>query len=115
GRTRQAHAKAVLLDDMKAGRLSITTKIWLSIGIFVVGFMLSTVLQQVEGLNLETGLRNSAHALFPASRRSREAHTAFQNMVKEFRDAVVVEDLSALERGAHEGSNAIASLRALTA
>jgi hypothetical protein len=30
--------------------MTITTKIWLSIGIFVVGFLLSTALQQVEGL-----------------------------------------------------------------
>jgi hypothetical protein len=37
------------------GRLSITTKIWLSIGIFVVGFLLSTAFQQVEGLKIEEG------------------------------------------------------------
>ena len=76
------------------GRLSITTKIWLSIGIFVVGFLLSTALQQVEGLKIEEGLRLTAEGLFPAARKSHEATTAFQNMVTEFRDAVVVQDLS---------------------
>ena len=97
------------------GRLSITTKIWLSIGIFVVGFLLSTALQQVEGLKIEEGLRITAEGLFPAARKSHEATTAFQNMVKEFRDAVVVQDVSALKRGADEGRRAIESLRALAA
>jgi signal transduction histidine kinase/CheY-like chemotaxis protein len=94
-------------------RLSITAKIWLSIGIFVVGFLLSTALQQVEGLKLEDGLRITAEGLFPAARKSHEANAAFQNMVKEFRDAVVIQDLSGLERGEEEGLQVIESLRAL--
>src|SRR5687768_4737192 len=94
-------------------RLSITTKIWLSIGIFVVGFALSTALQQIEGLRIESSLQSTAEALFPASRMSHEALTAFQNMVKQFREAVVVEDLPALERGVVEGRVAIERLRAL--
>ena len=97
------------------GRLSITTKIWLSIGIFVVGFLLSTALQQVEGLKIEEGLRLTAEGLFPAARKSHEANTAFQNMVKEFRDAVVIQDVSGLKRGADEGRRAIESLKALAA
>jgi two-component system sensor histidine kinase/response regulator len=96
------------------GHMSITSKIWLSIGIFVAGFMLSTTFQQVEGLKIENGLRTDDDELFPASRRSREALTAFQNMVKQFREAVVVEDLPTLERGAEEGRHAIESLRALS-
>ena len=54
-------------------RLSITSKIWLSIGIFVVGFLFSTALQQVEGLKIEEGLRLTAEGLFPAARKSHEA------------------------------------------
>jgi len=94
-------------------KLSITAKIWLSIGIFLVGFTLSTTLQQVEGLQTENGLRNSAEALFPASRASHEALTSFQNMVTEFRNAVVVEDLSSLELGAADGLRLLTSLRTL--
>jgi two-component system, sensor histidine kinase and response regulator len=95
-------------------RLSITAKIWLSIGIFIVGFMLSTALGQVEGIKTEDGLRVTAEVLFPAARDSHEADAAFQNMVKEFKDAVVIEDMSALGRGANEGRHVIESLRALT-
>src|SRR6185503_3493632 len=96
-------------------RLSITAKIWLSIAIFAVGFLISTALQQVEGLKIEDGLRMTAEGLFPAARKSHEANTAFQNMVKEFRDAVVVQDLTALNRGANEGLHVIESLKALAA
>jgi len=96
-------------------RLSITTKIWLSIGIFVVGFLFSTALQQVQGLKLEEGLRVTAEGLFPAARKSHEATAAFQNMVTEYRDAVVVQDPSALKRGAVEGERAIDGLRNMAA
>jgi len=95
--------------------VTITTKIWLSIGIFVVGFLLSTALQQVEGLKIEQGLRMTAEGLFPAARTSHEATTAFQNTVKEYRDAIVIQDISALERGADEGRHVIESLRTLAA
>ena len=94
-------------------QLSITAKIWLSIGIFLVGFTLSTALQQVEGLQTERGLRKSAEALFPASRASHEALAAFRNMVTEYRNAVIVEDLSSLELGASDGRHLLASLRTL--
>jgi len=95
--------------------LSITAKIWLSIAIFVVGFLLSTALQQVEGLKIENGLRASTEGLFPAARKSHEATTAFRNMVKEYRDAVVIQDASALTRGTDEGQHVIETLRALAA
>ena len=96
------------------GHLSITTRIWLSIAIFIVGFLLSTVLQQVESLKLEDGLRITAEGLFPAARKSHEATTAFRNMVAEHLDAVVTQDVGALKRGAVQGQLVIERLRALT-
>src|SRR6185436_8523602 len=95
--------------------LTVTAKIWLSIAIFVVGFLLSTALQQVEGLKIEEGLRISAEERFPAARKSHEANTAFHDMVKEYRDAVVIQDADALKRGADEGRRVIASLKSLAA
>ena len=49
-------------------RLTITAKIWLSIGIFVVGFVLSTALGQIQGRSTESALRLSSEALFPRLR-----------------------------------------------
>ena len=96
-------------------RVSITAKIWLSIGIFVVGFLLSTALEQVEGLKLEEGLRVTAQGLSPATLKSHQATTSFENVVKEYREAVVTQDRGALSRGADEGQHAIEHLNALAA
>ena len=93
--------------------LSITAKIWLSIGIFVVGFLLLTTVVQVEGMKREKGLQFIAEVLLPAARSSHEANSAFQEMVKEFKDAVVIEDLSALGRGAKDGQRVTESLTIL--
>ena len=85
------------------GRLSITIRIWLSIGIFVAGFLLSTIIAQVEGAKTESGLRVTAEVLYPAARKSHEASALFQDMVREFRDGVVIGDPSAVGRGARQG------------
>jgi len=96
-------------------RLNITAKIWLSIGVFVLGFVLSTVLEQVQGLAMEGTLRGTSQALFPAAQRSQENEAAFQSMVKGFSDAVLVQDASGLERAAEEGRKVIDGLNTLAA
>jgi methyl-accepting chemotaxis protein len=96
-------------------RLNITAKIWLSIGVFVLGFILSTVLGQIQGRNAEDTLRTTSGALFPAAQRSQEAEAAFQRMVKGFSDAVVVQDTSGLDRAAEDGRQVAASLTAIAA
>jgi len=73
------------------GRLNITAKIWLSIGVFVLG------------------------AVFPASRYGQEAQAAFQRMAKAYSDAVVLEDASSLDRADEEGKAVAASLTAAAA
>ena len=84
-------------------RLNITAKIWLSIGVFVLGFIFSTLLGQVQGVSTEAALRNTSEALFPAAQRAQEAESAFQRMVKNFSDAVMTQDASGLTRAAEEG------------
>ena len=70
-------------------RFSITAKIWLSVGIFVLGFVISTVLGQVHGLTTENDLRSASNALLPAVQRAQEADMAFQKAVKSFSLAVI--------------------------
>ena len=95
--------------------LSITAKIWLSIGVFVAGFVLSTVLGQVESFATEHTLNAASDALFPAAQQSQEAEAAFQRAVKGFGDAVVMQDASGLERAAQEGQAAVSSLKGVAA
>ena len=102
-------------------RLNITAKIWLSIGVFVLGYVISTVLGQVQGLGTEGVLRTTSEALFPAVQRSQDNEAAFQRMVKALGDAVLVQDASGLDRASEEGRhvgeglNAIAAIKGLPA
>lgn len=102
-------------------RASITLKIWLSIGVFILGFVLATILGQMQGLATESALRTASGAMFPAAQRSQEAESAFQRMVKGYSDAVLTQDASGVERAAADGSeavqnlNQIAAIRGLTA
>jgi hypothetical protein len=76
-------------------RLNIAAKIWLSIGVFVLGFVLATALGQIQGRSTEATLRTTSDSLFPAAQRSQEAQARSERMVKGFGDAVVVQDSSA--------------------
>jgi methyl-accepting chemotaxis protein len=94
-------------------RLNITAKIWLSIGVFVLGYVLSTVLGQIERVSTEGNLRVTSEALFPAAQRSQEAEAAFQRMVKALSDAVMTQDASGLDRASEEGRQAVELLKAV--
>ena len=96
-------------------RLNITAKIWLSVGVFIFGNVLSTGLSQFQVRVACTSLRATSEALFPAAQRSQEAESAFQRMVKGFGDAVIMQDASGLERAAEDGRQAVAALKALAA
>ena len=94
--------------------LSITAKIWLSIAIFVVGFISSTALVQVQGLDRERALRVTSEALFPAAQKSQDAQASFEDSVRGFSDAVVMQDSTGLERAAEQGARAVDDLVAMS-
>ena len=96
-------------------QLTISTKIWLSIGIFVLGFIFSTTLVQLQGVSRERVLRTTSSALFPAAQDSQDAHASFLRSVRGFQDAVVMQDASGLERAAQEGQRAEKNLKAIAA
>src|SRR5579863_7376160 len=94
-------------------RLGITTRIWFSIGVFIVGFVLSTMLGQIQGVATEENLRRTSEALFPAAQKTQEADAAFQRMIKGFSNAIVVQDAAALARPVEEGRQAAEMLKAI--
>jgi methyl-accepting chemotaxis protein len=96
-------------------RLNITAKIWLSVGVFILGYLLSTALSQFQSREARTSLRATSEALFPAAQRSQEAEAAFERMVKGFGDAVIMQDSSGLDRAAEDGRQAVAALKAVAA
>lgn len=95
--------------------LNMTAKIWLSIGVFVIGFVFSTLLGQIQGRNTERDLTIASEALFPAAQESQEAESGMQQAIKSFGDAVITQDASAVERGSQEGSGAIRNIKAVAA
>ena len=96
-------------------QLSVAAKIWLSIGIFVLGFVLSTILVQLQGLSRERVLRTISAALFPAALGIHDAQASFLLSVQAFQDAVVMEDASGLERAGQQGQRAAKDLRTIAA
>ncbi len=96
-------------------QLGITAKIWLSIGVFILGFVIATVLGQIQGLSTESRLRATSDALFPAAQRSQESEAGFNRMIKDFGDAILLQDASALERAGQDGRQVLDSLRAIGA
>src|SRR3984893_18603793 len=100
-------------DNMS--RLNIAARIWLSIGIFILGFLISMGLQQVQGIETERTLRTTSEVLFPSAQMSQCAEAAFQQAIKNFSDAVLIQDSEGLRRAGEDGFNAVVNLRAVAA
>jgi methyl-accepting chemotaxis protein len=96
-------------------RLNITVKIWLSVGVFVLGYILSTGFSQLQGLQARTSLRILSETLFPAAQRSEAAEATFHSMVKGYSDAIVTQNASGLDKTAQNGQDTVASLKAILA
>jgi methyl-accepting chemotaxis protein len=97
------------------GRMNITAKIWLSVGVFALGFILSTTLGQVEGLLTERELGATSSGLFPAAQKSQDAQAAFERMLKGFGDAVITQDAAGLGHAADDGALAVQDLKTVAA
>ena len=93
--------------------VDVSRKIWLSIGIFVFGFIMSTALVQIQGVSRERDLRTTSESLFPAAQRSQDAEASFLRAGRNFSDAVVMQDSLGLKRAQQEGREAVADLRAV--
>ena len=87
--------------DLK--RLNIAARIWLSIGIFILGFLISMGLQQAQGIETERTLRITSEVLFPAAQMSQDAEAGFHRAIKNFSDAVLTQDSEALRRASEDG------------
>ena len=96
---RVEHPRTPVARENMMVKLKIAAKIWLSIGIFILGFIVFTVLSQVMGMSMEGKLGTLAQASYPAALRSNEAEAAFEQAVKGFAEAVVVQERSSLDRG----------------
>ena len=91
-------------------RLNVAGKIWLSIGIFVLGYVVTTALSYSQGLSTERALKMASQTLFPAAQRSQEVESGFQALVKSMSDAVMTQDQPTFQRAAEQGVHVLDSL-----
>jgi methyl-accepting chemotaxis protein len=89
---------------------SIAKKIYVSIGILVLGYMVSMLFVSVEGLIVKGRLTSVSYALFPASQKSLAAQTSFNQQTKAYEDAVTIGDKKLLEVAQERGEAAVQSL-----
>src|SRR5258708_38024557 len=115
GRVTRAGVKANNYGTVNMSRLNIAARIWLSIGIFILGFLISMGLQQVQGIETEKTLRTTSEVLFPSAQMSQGAEAAFHRAIKNFSDAVLMEDYDGLRHANEDGGEAVVNERALDA
>ena len=81
---------------------SIAKKIWLSFSILVIGYSVSIFLGFRLGQQTELRLRNVSESLFTAATQSQVALTAFNEQIKSYNSAVLMEDEGLFESAQQE-------------
>jgi methyl-accepting chemotaxis protein len=84
-------------------RIGLTGRIWLSLGVFVAGYLLSVAVSQTQGMRAEGRLVHTSAALFPVAQQTQQAEASFERMTRGFSDAVILEDASAIDKAVDAG------------
>lgn len=92
------------------GGFNIRLRIWRSIGIFIVGCLLSTVVDQLGRLSSEHDLHTISNVLVPAAQSGRDAAASFDRLVKGYADSFLMQDPSGLDRANAEGARVLECL-----
>ncbi len=92
---------------------SITTKIWLSIGILVFGYFVSTMLGFYTGKNTEKRVNNVSEHLFTATKESQLALTTFKEQIKFYNDAVMLGDDALIDSAGEKAEATLTHLQAI--
>jgi len=75
---------------------SIGKKIWVSLSILILGYLISMVFGFVNGKRTETSLNDVSQCIFPASKYSQNALTSFNEQIKLYKDAVMLGEVEAV-------------------
>ncbi len=76
---------------------SMSTKIWLSIGILVIGYFVSMVYGFVTGRQTEARLKLVSEYIFPAATNSQIAMTAFTEQISNYENVILFGDETKLQ------------------
>ncbi len=94
-------------------KLSLAKKIWLSLGLLLVGYFISLAFGFVTGRQNEARLIAVSEYLFPASNSSRQALTAFKDQVRLYNDGVMMGDEAIIESAGAKAKEAGKQLGAI--
>ncbi|MFP4039933.1 MAG: methyl-accepting chemotaxis protein [Desulfosudaceae bacterium] len=98
--------------------MSITNKIWVSLGILLAGYFFSILFGFLSGINTEDRLKSIYVYLYPASHKSQAALTAFDEQIKLYQDAYLTGEAGLIdkaEQAAREASQALQEIHSLAA
>jgi methyl-accepting chemotaxis protein len=90
--------------------MGIRGKLLCSIGLLGIGYIIVFGLMEWTTSNAQKHLSVASSSLFPAAASLQQAQASFQKLNKSYRDAVVLQDQSALNAGDADARNALAAL-----
>jgi methyl-accepting chemotaxis protein len=90
--------------------LTIRLKLIFSIGMLAFGYLLFLGLIQWTGTSVQHHLRTASDSLFPAALAVQAAESGFQKLTKDYKDAVVLQDVKALTLAEEDARNVSAQL-----
>ena len=83
---------------MKKLNVSIFVKIWLSVSVLFLGYIISMIMIQSTGGKLKSGLNTISGSLFPAATISQQALANFEDQLKFYQDAVMMGEISLVDK-----------------
>ena len=86
-------------------RLGVASKIWLSFGLLLSGYVLSTYLGYTGGIDTAQSLQRASDELFPASQQSAAIEGEFDEQTKAYLEAVMMGELEAIENAQQSSEN----------
>ncbi len=90
--------------------MNISAKIWLSISVLLLGYLITVTVNALLGHYAEQRLNDIATTLFPATTATREAESAFTAQVQAYEGAVLTGDQELMPLAAKHADTVIASL-----
>jgi hypothetical protein len=91
--------------------ISIRLKLMLSTGTLAFGYLLFLGLVVWSGAGIQRHLHLASDSLFPAALAGQQADAGFQKLTKDYKDAVVTQDLKTLAIADEDGQQVAAQLQ----
>jgi hypothetical protein len=93
--------------------MNIRLQIWLSVSIFILGYLLSTVAEQFARLRSEEDLRAVSNVLVPAANNAQSARHAFTRLADEYAGGVPLQTRSGPQPVASDADRTLQCLSAI--